>query len=68
MVGFFNDPKEFTEDTVKIIDKYCRKTGGYCYVPPEILREILSKHKTKRLKSNDEFVNDMNRFVKSGAI
>ena len=68
MVGFFNDPKEFTKDTVKIIDKHCRKTGGYCYVPPEILKEILSKHKAKRLKSNDEFVNDMNRFVKSGAI
>ena len=68
MVGFFNDAKEFTKETIKIIDKHCRKTGGYCYIPPEILKEILSKHKAKRLKSNDEFVNDMNIFVKSGTI
>lgn len=68
MVGFFNDSKEFTKDTIKIIDKHCSKTRGYCYIPPEILKEILSKHKAKRLKSNEEFVSDMNRFVKSGTI
>lgn len=68
MVGFFNEAKEFTKETIKIIDKHCRKTGGYCYIPPEILKEILSKHNAKRFKSNDEFVSDMNRFVKSGTI
>jgi len=68
MVGFFNDSKEFTKETIKIIDKHCRKTWGYCYIPPEILKEILSKRKAKRLKSNDEFVSDMNRFVKLGTI
>lgn len=68
MIGFFNDAKEFTKDNIKFIDDYCRKSGGYCYVPPDILKEILSKHKAKRFKSNDEFVNDMKHFVKSGAI
>lgn len=68
MIGFFNDPKEFTKETIRIIDKHCRKYGGYCYVPPEALKEILSKHNAKRFKSNDEFVSDMNRFVKSGTI
>ena len=68
MIGFFNDAKEFTRETVKIIDKHCRKYGGYCYVPPEVLKEILSKHKAKRFKPNEEFVNDMKHFVESGTI
>lgn len=68
MMGFFNDAKEFTKETIKIIDKHCRKTGGYCYVPPEILKEILSKHNAKRFKSNEEFVADMKQFIKSGTI
>jgi len=68
MVGFFNDAKEFTKETVKIIDKHCRKSGGYCYVPPGILKDVLSKYNAKRFKSNDEFVGDMSQFVKSGTI
>jgi len=68
MVGFFNDSKEFTKETVKIIDKHCRKNGGYCYVPPGILKDILLRYNAKRFKSNDEFVGDMSKFVKSGTI
>jgi|SRR3989344_2926712 len=66
MVGFFNQPSEFTESNVKLIDEHCKKTGGYCYTPPETLK--LMKHKGQRFKSNTEIGKDMLKFVKMGFI
>ena len=66
MVGFFDDPSEFTESNIKIIDEHCKKTGGYCYIPSETLKLI--KNKTKRFKANTELALDMQRFVTNGSI
>lgn len=66
MIGFFNQPSEFTASNVEIIEKHCKTTGGFCYVPPETLKKI--KYKNSRFKSNIEFAKDMKRFVESGII
>lgn len=66
--GFFNDPSEFTDTNIKIIDEQCRKTGGYCYVPPALLEEIKNKTRGKKFKSNKEFISDMKKFVEKGII
>ena len=66
MIGFFNQPSEFTESNVKIIDEHCQKTGGYCYIPPETLK--MMKHLGQRFKSNTEIGKDMLKFVKNGFI
>jgi len=63
MLGFFDDASEFTDGNVKIIDDHCKKYGGYCYVPPEILDEIPDN---ERFKSNTEFGHDMRYFVDNG--
>lgn len=68
MVGFFNDPSEFTSNNIEIIDEQCKKTGGYCYVPPLILEKIKDKIKDKRFKSNKSFALDMKRFIEKGII
>ncbi len=66
MIGFFNQPSEFTASNIEIIDKHCKKTGGYCYVPPKTLKLI--KYKNTRFKSNTKFAKDMKKFVKKGFI
>jgi hypothetical protein len=66
MIGFFNQPSEFTASNVEVIDNHCKKTGGYCYVPPQTLKLI--KHKNSRFKSNIEFAKDMKKFVETGSI
>lgn len=66
MIGFFNQPSEFTASNIKVIDDHCKKTNGYCYVPPNTLKLI--KHKNSRFKSNIEFAEDMKRFVETGVI
>lgn len=68
MLGFFDDPTEFTDGTVDIIEKHCKKTGGYCYVPPGVLKKIIVKIKGKRFKSNKEFISDAIKFIKTGTI
>lgn len=68
MVGFFNDPSEFTDSNIRIIDEQCKKTGGYCYIPPATLNAIKDKIKNKRFKSNQDFVFDMEKFIKTGTI
>lgn len=68
MIGFFNDPAEFTSSNIDIIDKQCKKTGGYCYIPPGVLKEIKDKVKNKRFKSNKEFASDVKNFIKTGVI
>lgn len=68
MVGFFNDPSEFTNTNIDIINKRCEKTGGYCYVPPLLLRQIKDKAENKRFKSNKKFICDVRKFIKTGII
>lgn len=64
MIGFFDDPTEFTESNTKIIEEHCKKTGGFCYMPPQTLAKI--KYKSKRLKSNIKFAKDALYFIKRG--
>jgi len=66
LVGFFNQPSEFTASNIEVIDEHCKKTGGYCYIPPETLKLI--KHKNSRFKSNIELALDMKRFIEKGFI
>ncbi len=66
MLGFFDDPAEFTADNIRVIDEHCKKTRGYCYIPPETLKQI--KHKTQRFKSNLEVSKDMKFFVENAAM
>jgi len=66
MIGFFNQPSEFTASNVEVIDNHCKKTNGYCYVPPQTLKLI--KHRNSRFKSNIEFAKDMKKFVETGSI
>lgn len=67
MLGFFNEPAEFTDNNIDIIDKNCKKTGGYCYIPPDVLEKIKLKVKGKRFKSNLEFSSDIGKFIKTGS-
>ena len=66
MVGFFNQPSEFTASNIEVIDNHCKKTNGYCYIPPETLKLI--EHKNSRFKSNIELAKDMKKFVETGSI
>ena len=66
MIGFFNQPSEFTASNVEVIEKHCKNTGGFCYVPPETLKKI--KHKNSRFKSNTEFAKNMKKFVETGVV
>lgn len=68
MVGFFNDSSEFTSENIDIIDNQCRKTGGYCYVPPVLLEQIENQVRNKRFKSNTELLSDVVKFIKTGII
>jgi len=68
MVGFFDDPSEFTSNNIDIIDAQCKKTGGYCYIPPVTLKAIKNKVKGKRFKANKELASDMRKFVRTGTI
>lgn len=66
MFGFFDDPSEFTKSNVQVIDDYCTKVGGYCYVPPETLRQMQTVG--LRFRSNELFGRDMLHFVQNGAL
>lgn len=68
LIGFFNQPSEFSKDTVTIISKFCKKTGGYCYIPPKMIESLNKKIENKRFKSNEDFAVDMKRFVENGSI
>lgn len=68
MMGFFNDPTEFTKFTIETIEAYCKSTGGYCYVPQTILAVIKVRYKIDRFKSNEDLASDAKKFVKEGAI
>jgi hypothetical protein len=66
LFGFFNQVSEFTESNIKVLESLCIKTNGYCYIPPDILRQIL--YATKRFKPNTQFGEDMAVFAKTGRI
>jgi len=68
MIGFFNNPSEFTDTNINIIHEQCKETGGYCYIPPVTLKKIEDKVKNKRFKSNKEFILDVKRFIDKGII
>jgi len=64
MFGFFDDPSEFTESNVEVINKHCERVNGYCYLPPVTLREM--RIVCSRFKSNISFGDDMLYFIKNG--
>lgn len=68
MIGFFDEPSEFTDNNIKIIDEHCEETDGYCYIPPVLLGELGDKVRGKRFKSNKDFSADMKRFTETGVI
>jgi hypothetical protein len=64
LFGFFNQLNEFTESNVKVLEDLCTKTNGYCYIPPNVLRQI--PYRTTRFKPNTQFGQDMAAFVRTG--
>ena len=68
MIGFFNQPSEFTDENIDLIDKHCKELGGFCYIPPETFSKINNKLHGKRFKPNTDFASDVKRFVMKGAI
>jgi len=68
MIGFFNDSSEFTDSNIDIIDKHCKKTNGWCYMPPDTLEKLRDKVKNKRFKSNKKFISDVKNFIEKGVI
>lgn len=68
MLGFFNDSTEFTDENIGLINNYCKKTSGYCYVPPAIIKDLGIKIKGKRFKSNETFIIDIKNFIKTGLL
>jgi hypothetical protein len=66
LFGFFNQLGEFTKSNIKVLEEQCSKTGGYCYVPPDILRQI--RYPLKRFRPNTQFGRDMAEFAKTGRI
>ncbi len=65
LAGFFNQPTEFTEENINVIDKSLKNTNGYCYVPKGTLDYIKSK-KGKRFKDINELGKDMKYFSLNG--
>jgi hypothetical protein len=66
LFGFFNQLREFTESNIRVLERRCARTGGYCYIPPNTLSQI--SQTTFRFRSNTRFGQDMATFVKTGAI
>lgn len=66
LFGFFNQLNEFTESNVKALEDLCTKTNGYCYIPPNVLRQI--PYQTTRFKPNTQFGQDMATFANTGRI
>jgi len=66
LFGFFNDENEFTESNVEVIKDLCRKTRGFCYIPPTTLNRMVFKG--QRFRPNTVFARDMLNFAKTGKI
>lgn len=68
ILGFFDDPDEFTTENIELINNSCIKTGGYCYLPPKLIKKLDTRIAGKRFKPNTKVVSDMKDFVDSGVI
>lgn len=68
MIGFFDEPSEFTDSNIEIISDHCEETGGYCYIPPVLMEELDDRVSGKRFKSNNDFSADMKKFTETGVI
>lgn len=66
LFGFFNDPCEFTRGHIDEIESSCRKTNGYCYIPPSTLAEL--SYIGTRIRPNTQLGRDMLAFVQNGRI
>lgn len=66
LFGFFDDPLEFTESNVQVIDDFCRKSGGFCYIPPSTLTRM--EYRGERFRPNTRFGRDMLYFANNGRI
>jgi hypothetical protein len=67
LAGFFNQPEEFTEENIKVIDDNLTDTTGYCYLPITTLEYILSKG-GERFKDINELGKDMKYFSLNGVM
>jgi hypothetical protein len=65
LAGFFNQPKEFTDENIKVIDKALIDKNGYCYVPITTLKYIKQKN-GKRFKDINKIGKDMKYFHENG--
>lgn len=66
LFGFFNQSNEFTEENVNILNDLAKKNGGFCYVPPDLLKDIGSN--PDRFRSNERFGADMYYFTRNGKL
>ncbi len=66
LFGFFNQSDEFTQSNVQVLDDLCKKTLGYCYVPPLLLGEL--EYVGERFRPNTQFGADMLEFVRAGRL
>ena len=65
LAGFFNQPKEFTDENIHMIDNNLNETKGYCYVPINTLNFIKSKG-GQRFKDINDLGKDMKYFSLNG--
>lgn len=68
MLGFFDEASEFTDENIEILNSQCKKTGGFCYLPPSTFKQLKNKLKNKRFRSNKDFAIDIMKFVETGVI
>ncbi len=70
LFGFFDDPAEFTTDTIAVLQKKCTRSGGFVYMPPSTLRTVKLRHDQlpNIFRENVRFGLDMSHFVKTGRI
>jgi len=66
LFGFFNQPKEFTQSNVEILNDLCEQTKGYCYAPPNTLEAM--SYRGARFRPNTLFGKDMAIFVSTGKL
>ncbi len=71
LFGFFDEPGEFTEGELQVIERKLGQTGGYVYLPIGTLKSIeakIDKDLNHILRENTRFGPDMAKFVQTGSI
>jgi len=66
ILGFFDDPNEFSRGNVELIDSLCQERNGYCYLPNSTLEQMT--YHGNRFRPNTQFGSDMLAFVQNGRI